>query len=112
MKISTVSQQTGLSTHTIRYYEKQGLVHPPAKDVSGHRYYTPKDVELLNWVACLKKSGMPLSQIKTYVQAFDADDQTALIILEQHLEKLQKQHQDIEHYLEVTAHKIQQLKNA
>lgn len=111
MKIADVSRKTGLSAHTIRYYEKQGLVNPPSKDASGHRAFTEKEVELLNWVACLKKSGMSLSKIKTYVAAFDGENNPlATDILEQHLEKLKIQQQDIHHYIDVTSNKIKRLK--
>jgi DNA-binding transcriptional MerR regulator len=111
MKIADVSRKTGLSTHTIRYYEKQGLVNPPGKDESGHRKFTDKEVELLNWVSCLKKSGMSLSKIKTYVIAFDSEDSPlATDILEQHLIKLKIQQEDIEHYIDVTSNKIKRLK--
>lgn len=112
MKIADVSRKTGLSAHTIRYYEKQGLVSPPAKDGSGHRAFSEKEVELLNWVSCLKKSGMPLSKIKTYVAAFDAEDNPlATDILEQHLFKLRQQLEDIHHYIDVTDIKIKRLKD-
>lgn len=110
MKIADVSRKTGLSAHTIRYYEKQGLVNPPAKDESGHRAFTDRDVELLNWVACLKKSGMSLNKIKTYVAAFDEENNPlATEILEQHLEKLKHQLVDIHHYIDVTDTKIKRL---
>lgn len=111
MKIADVSRKTGLSAHTIRYYEKQGLVNAPVKDVSGHRAFTEKEVELLNWVACLKKSGMSLSKIKTYVAAFEGDDNgLATDILEEHLIKLKQQAEDIHHYIDVTDIKIKRLK--
>ncbi len=48
MKIGAVSDKTGLGIHTIRYYEKQGLVIQPKKDASGHRSYTSTDVDVLN----------------------------------------------------------------
>ncbi|EAQ67155.1 transcriptional regulator, MerR family protein [Marinomonas sp. MED121] len=112
MKIADVSRKTGLSAHTIRYYEKQGLVKAPSKDASGHRAFNEKDVELLNWVACLKKSGMSLNKIKTYVAAFDAEDNPlATDILEQHLLKLKQQLVDIHHYIDVTDVKIKRLKS-
>ena len=111
MKIGRVSDQTGLSAYTIRYYEKQGLVRRAEKDDSGHRNYNSRDVELLNWVACLKKSGMSLSRIRAYVQAFDAEnDAIARGILEEHLVRLEAQKRDILHYIEVTQTKISRLK--
>ena len=109
MKIAAVSQQTGLSPYTIRYYEKQGLVTKASKDSSGHRSYSGKDVELLNWVSCLKKSGMSLNKIRIYSLAFQQGDQAqARLILQQHLQKLLQQQQDIAHYISVTETKIRQ----
>ncbi|MFC3152256.1 MerR family transcriptional regulator [Litoribrevibacter euphylliae] len=111
MKIGLVSENTGLGIHTIRYYEKQGLINQPKKDASGHRAYNGKDVDLLNWIACMKNSGMPLSRIKEYSVAFYNDDSTTcLSILEDHLEHLKEQQKNIEHYVDVTANKISRLK--
>ena len=113
MKIGAVSEQTGLSTHTIRYYEKLGLINKATKDSSGHRVYSLKGIELLNWIACLKKSGMSLSKINTYVAGYNEDNVDVVIeILEEHLKKLHTQQQDIAHYIEVTADKINRLKSA
>lgn len=113
MKIGVVSDKTGLGIHTIRYYEKQGLVIQPEKDASGHRSYTSTDVDVLNWVSCMKNSGMSLSKIKKYTEAFYAGDKSQCsAFLEDHLKHLYKQQQDIEHYIEVTESKINRFKNA
>ncbi|WP_088329376.1 MerR family transcriptional regulator [Lacimicrobium sp. SS2-24] len=111
MKIGSVSEQTGLSIHTIRYYEKQALIRPAPKDESGHRAYSKKDVEVLNWLVCMKNSGMPLSKIKAYTHAFYAKDAPACVEqLETHLRHLIDQQQKIAHYIEVTEQKIHRLK--
>jgi MerR family transcriptional regulator, aldehyde-responsive regulator len=111
MKIGLVSENTGLSVYAIRYYEKQGLIRQPQKDSSGHRSYSGKDVELLNWVLCMKNAGMSLTKIRLYATAFyHDDDQQCLSLLEEHLQKLTQQQQDLHHYLSVTASKIQRFK--
>lgn len=113
MKIGTVSSETGLGIHTIRYYEKQGLIQKPIKDISGHRAYAHKDVEVLNWISCMKNSGMSLNKIKQYTEAFYSDDKQACIeLLQEHLAHLTVQQQNIEHYVEVTKNKINRFKNA
>ena len=113
MKIGRVSEQTGLGIHTIRYYEKQGLINKPRKDASGHRHYTTDDVDLLNWIACMKHSGMPLSQIQQYVNAFyNHDNEIRLMLLQTHLDHLSKQRLDIDHYIAVTQNKIKKLKKS
>jgi DNA-binding transcriptional MerR regulator len=113
MKIGSVSDQTGLGIHAIRYYEKQGLIRAPAKDASGHRNYDVKDIEMLNWVSCMKNSGMSLSKIKQYTKAFYNNDKpTCTELLEEHLKHLSEQHEDISHYIDVTKDKIIRFKNA
>ena len=110
MKIGTVSKETGLGIHAIRYYEKQGLINKPVKDVSGHRVYSPKDVELLDWVSCMKNSGMPLSKIREYSEAFYSDNSSAcLTLLKDHLALLNEKKLDIMHYVDVTEKKISRL---
>lgn len=113
MKIGTVSDQTGLGIHTIRYYEKQGLVKKPLKDVSGHRSYSNNDVEVLNWISCMKNSGMSLNKIKDYTDAFYSNDKMSCIsLLEEHLYHLKEQQKHINHYIDVTKNKINRFKSA
>ena len=110
MKIGLVSKATGLGIHAIRYYEKQGLINKPQKDTSGHQVYSPKDVELLDWVSCMKNSGMPLSKIREYSEAFYNDDGSAcLTLLKEHLALLNEKKLDILHYVDVTEKKISRL---
>jgi len=111
MKIGQLSENIGISTHTIRYYEKLGLLHQPTKDISGHRVYNKLDVELANWVTCLKKSGMSLKRIKEYNKAFKKGEKIKITnLLKIHLEKLKIQQQDLRHYIEITQNKINNLK--
>lgn len=107
VKIGELSKIANVSTHTIRYYEKTGLLDTPKKDHSGHRYYNENDVDLINWVICLKKSNMPLNFIKEYIQAYNNKQSAKLIkMLEIHLKKLTIQKVEVEHYLEVTTKKL------
>lgn len=113
MKIGTLSSKTGFGIHTIRYYEKQGLIKNPEKDESGHRSYDLMDVDVLNWVSCMKNSGMSLSEIKKYTKAFyENEHMLCVAFLEEHLGKLQIQKNNIDHYIEVTKNKIYRFKNA
>lgn len=110
MKISQASEETGLSAHTLRYYEKLGFVEP-TKDSAGYRNYSYDDLELLNWIACLKKSGMTLGSIKRYVQVERYSDSVAQVeLLDMHLDKLFQQQKDIKHYIEVTQNKLRILR--
>ena len=111
IKIGMLSKKTGLSTHTIRYYEKIGLINESVKNEIGHRVYDENDLELINWVICLKKSGMTLENIKSYVQANNMGNKKLLAdILALHLKKLKEQQIKIHHYIEVTNIKINKIK--
>lgn len=111
MKIAQLSKEIGISTFTIRYYEKIGLLDKPQKDQSGHRNYGIKDVEIANWITCLKKSGMPLEKIKEYTNAYKNNENNKVSeLLEIHLIKLKSQQKDLKHYIAVTVDKLKKLK--
>tara|TARA_B100000768_G_scaffold41341_1_gene40249 strand:+ start:8975 stop:9325 length:351 start_codon:yes stop_codon:yes gene_type:complete len=61
--ISEISKETGLTKHTLRYYEKIELL-AIKKDEKGHRIYKQTDIGALTFIKCLTKTGMPLDQIK------------------------------------------------
>ena len=64
--IQQVSERTGLSAYTLRYYEQVGLISPIGRDAGGRRRYTTEDVA---WIALLilgRDTGMPLAQIQQF----------------------------------------------
>ena len=65
--IKQVSEKTHLSAHTIRYYEKEGLLPFVHRAENGNREFSATDLEWLSLVDCLKNTGMPLKQIKQYI---------------------------------------------
>jgi DNA-binding transcriptional MerR regulator len=68
MNMSEFSKLTGLSSHTLRYYEKISLLKNIQRNSSGHRFYTNKDVEWISFIIRLKETGMPLDDILKYAQ--------------------------------------------
>ena len=93
--------------------KKIGVLHRPKIDDSGHRDYKQSDLELINWVTCLKNSGMSLQKIKEYSQAFREKNNPKVVeILEMHFLKLIAKKKDIEHYIDVTKEKLLNLKNS
>lgn len=66
-RIKEVAEKTGLSSHTIRYYEKEGLLPPIARDKNGIRCFSSDNLFWLDLVICLKKTKMPTEQIKQIV---------------------------------------------
>ncbi len=66
--IHQVSIATGLSKHTLRYYEKIGLILDIARDASGRRQYSETDLQWIGFLKQLKATGMPLSQMTQFAE--------------------------------------------
>ncbi len=65
MKIGRLSELTGLSIDTLRYYEKLGLIDPPFRK-GGQRLYEPDAVRWIDFLKALKATGMSLEDMKRY----------------------------------------------
>jgi MerR family transcriptional regulator, copper efflux regulator len=64
MQIGQIARSTGLSVDTIRFYEKQGLVHAPARSSGGYRVYEERDVERFQFVGRAQNLGFSLQEIR------------------------------------------------
>lgn len=97
LSIGELSRLSGLSTHTIRFYESAGVLKPTTRAPNGHRRYLHADVLWLEFVLRLKKTGMPLSEIKQYAELRAQGENTVpsrLTMLEEHRKHLtQKLHE-------------------
>jgi DNA-binding transcriptional MerR regulator len=92
MNISQLSEKINLSIHTLRYYEKLGLLKGIQRNSSGHRVYTAGDLLWLEFILRLKETGMPLNDILEYSLLRDLGVSTNVnrqMILENHRAKLQ-----------------------
>jgi MerR family copper efflux transcriptional regulator len=63
MKIGELARQTGVAIDTVRYYERQGLLPPPARMESGYRSYALDDVHRLRFIRRAKDLGFTLEEI-------------------------------------------------
>ncbi|MFZ6745043.1 MerR family transcriptional regulator [Undibacterium sp. JH2W] len=68
ISISELAALTGLSAHTLRFYEKAGVLQAANRSDNGHRRYNSQDVLGLTFVLRLKQTGMPLAEIREYAQ--------------------------------------------
>ena len=67
--VQQVSEITGLSEHTLRYYEKIKLISPVNRQTSSkHRRYTNEDIAKIETLACLRAVGMPIEQMRNYFE--------------------------------------------
>jgi DNA-binding transcriptional MerR regulator len=82
--LQEVVQRSGLSEHTLRYYERIGLLDRVKRDSSsGHRRYTTEDVQNIEALACLRTTGMSIDDMRKYFALLKdgraaADQQLAL----------------------------------
>lgn len=72
-----ISEETGLTNDTLRFYEKDGLISDIIRLPNKHRQYTQHDLEWLKFILCLRSAGMPLKKIKEYRVLLNDGDKTA-----------------------------------
>lgn len=66
LTIQEVAQATGLSAHTLRYYERVGLIHPIGREGNSHRRYTTDDVGWIDFLTKLRATGMSIKDMQKY----------------------------------------------
>ena len=83
LAISEVAEATGLSTHTLRYYERAGLMLEPVDRASStHRRYTAADVAWVGFITKLRSTGMPIAVVAEYAELVRRGDVTTADRLE------------------------------
>ncbi|WP_026828480.1 MerR family transcriptional regulator [Exiguobacterium artemiae] len=109
--ISEISQLTETTPHTIRYYEKEGLLFP-TRTASGIRRYDETQLTWLRFVLRLRATHMPIDQIRQYVELFLASSEThdtsleRLRLLEAHQENVRQQLAELQQTEQMITEKI------
>lgn len=106
--IGEVAKLVNMSPHTLRYYEKEGLISIARKE-NGLREFSHSDLELLKVIVCLKETNMPISGIKNYVNLCKQGSES--LKAKKDIFILQKEHLEAEiaklqEYLELSKYKI------
>ena len=107
--IQEVCNKTGLSAHTLRYYEKEGLLTDIRRSEGGFRQYSDEDMEWLGLICCLKNTGMPLQEIARFVQLAHEGDRTLeerVELLKDHRQKLIEKMDEMQKYLDKITWKV------
>lgn len=101
MNISEFAKRCGLSQHTLRYYEKIGLLPEIARNGSNHRNYSERDIAWMEFIKRLKETNMPLADIQRYAVLREQGESTEperRQLLAAHAEKLESTiRNDMEH---------------
>ncbi|MGH2551372.1 MAG: MerR family transcriptional regulator [Thermomicrobiales bacterium] len=87
LTIREAAERTGLTAHTLRFYERIGLLEPIQRGTGGHRRYREQDLGWIRLLICLRKSGMPiraLTKFATLQRDGDPTGEQRKTLLEQH----------------------------
>lgn len=78
MTISEVSKEYNISTDTLRYYERIGLLPKVHRNKSGIRDYTKEDIGWIEFIKCMRDAGVSIEALIEYVALFQQGDETIL----------------------------------
>lgn len=109
LTISDVAERTGLTNHTLRYYERAGLLNGVGRNGSGHRRYTEGDLDWVVLVTRLRATGMPIRKIRQYaelVRTGEGNEADRLALLEAHRTEVVAKIEELRHNLELIDYKI------
>ena len=99
VKIKEVSNMYHITTDTLRYYEKEGLLGPVQKDASGIRNYQEQDLKQLEFVLCMRSADIPIPELRRYLLLNRQGDKTKKerrSILTAQLERIDKRMAELE----------------
>jgi DNA-binding transcriptional MerR regulator len=110
MSIGQMAERTGLSVHTLRFYEREGILASPVRrGPGGRRLYTDADAEWLTVCVNLRATGMPIPAIRQYtdlVRRGDGNEQQRLDLLRQHRTRVLAQMDTLQRCLDLISHKV------
>jgi len=115
MKIMEVSEQFGISSDTLRYYERIGLIQPVNRNGSGIRDYNELDLRRVEFIKCMRSAGLPIEILIEYVglvQQGDKTIETRREILKEQRELLLARMKEMQKTLDILDHKVEVYENA
>lgn len=110
LSVSEAAGRVGLSTHTLRWYEQEGLVAPVGRDSVGRRRYTEDDLGWLDLLTKLRRTGMPVRDMRRYAELAREGDHTLperLKLFKEHRERVLARIAELQADLEVLDYKIE-----
>lgn len=109
-RIKEAAAKVGLPTHTIRYYEQEGLLPLVKRDGNGDRIFDEKDLEWLELIACSRKTDIALSELRKVVELTQEGEYTFSLrkrIYEKHKEKIMEKQRELDNTFREIENKIQ-----
>ena len=109
MTISEAAAAAGVSAHTLRYYERVGLLDAVARGDSGHRRFGAADLERVRFIGYLRNTGMPIRRIRRFVDLYREGEHTVperLELLQRHRESVRAELDETQRNLAAIERKI------
>jgi DNA-binding transcriptional MerR regulator len=109
LTIAEAAEVSGVSAHTLRYYERAGLIGDVDRAASGHRRYDDRDLAWIHTIQCLRATGMPIRNIRRYAELARSGEgnwEQRLALLEQHRAAVQQQLDEVQGHLAFIDRKI------
>ena len=106
--IGETAKILGVNPSTLRYYDKEGLLPFVSRTDGGIRVFKENDMEWLKLIECLKKTNMPIKEIKRFIALYEEGDHTAaqrLEIIRSQKESVEAQIKQLQSTLEVLEYK-------
>ena len=103
------AEMTGLSTSTLRYYEKEQLLPQIARNSQKYRQYTEEDIEWIKMVQCMRMANIPIQSIKKYVSLLIRGGETLeqrFGMVQDHMEDIKNQMSNLQNALNLTQKKL------
>jgi DNA-binding transcriptional MerR regulator len=114
ISIKEAAVETKLTAHTLRYYERIGLLPNIARDATGQRRYTAYDLGAISILLTLRATGMPIGVMQRFVRLLEAGDSAVperRALLEAHQQAVRANITELETNLEAIETKIGMYKN-
>ncbi|KSU83233.1 DNA-binding transcriptional regulator, MerR family [Fictibacillus enclensis] len=113
--ISEVAKELNLTVYTLRYYDKEGLMPFVERTPNGNRLFKESDISALKVIECLKATGMPIKEIKTFIDWCSEGDSTLEQRYKMFLERkanVEAQMEELKKTMEIIQHKCSYYKTA
>lgn len=110
MKIAEVSERYGISSDTLRYYERIGLLPHVTRSESGVREYSELDLRRVEFIKCMRSAGLPIEVLIDYMELIQRGDSTIEArkeILVEQRDLLAARIQQLQKTLDLLNHKIE-----
>lgn len=107
--ISQAAEKFGITAHTLRFYDKEGLLPFVDRGSGGRRIFKDGDLGWLRIIGCLKETGMPIREIRDYLDLCMKGDktlQTRLDVMRAHKKKMLEKLAEIKKYMKVIDYKL------